>query len=241
VVRIGQFFFRYRDYIFPLFLLPLAFLLRPHITQGTSEMDIRMDIAGVAVALVGQVIRGLAIGFVYIVRGGKNRQIYADTLVEGGMFALCRNPLYVGNFLIVLGLIMVHNSPLAYLIALPFFAFVYYSIVRAEEVFLTDRFGVEYQKYCRRVPRFVPRLRGLFAPFHGLRFDWKKLIRKEYGTTFAWVGGMLLLFIWEDAANRNLQVRTANSYKLIEIAWVLLICGYVTARILKKRGVLGSG
>jgi hypothetical protein len=200
-----------------------------------------MDIAGVIVALVGQVIRALAIGFVYIVRGGRNRQIYADTLVDGGMFALCRNPLYVGNFLIVLGLVMVHNSPWAYIIALQFFEFVYYSIVRAEEAFLSDRFGLEYQKYCKRVPRFLPRPQGLLAPFHGLRFDWKKLIRKEYGTTFAWMGGMLLLFVWEDTANRGLHVRDAGSYTLIEVAWVVLILAYLTARILKKRGALGSG
>src|SRR5678815_5444661 len=63
-----------------------------------------MALAGLLIALSGQVLRAVTIGLEYIIRGGRNRQVYAEKLVTGGMFAHCRNPLYVGNFLVLVGL-----------------------------------------------------------------------------------------------------------------------------------------
>ncbi len=100
-----------------------------------------MDAIGILVSLLGQSLRVLVIGLVYITRGGQNRQVWANALVDTGMFAHSRNPLYLANLLLFLGLAIVHNGWAMYLIVVPFFVFAYVCIVAAEEQYLYGRFG----------------------------------------------------------------------------------------------------
>jgi hypothetical protein len=46
---------------------------------------------GLVVTITGQLIRGITIGLAYIIRGGKDRPVYAEDLVTEGMFNHCRN------------------------------------------------------------------------------------------------------------------------------------------------------
>ena len=169
--RVGQVIFRVRDVLFPVVLLTVAFGTRPRITGGDMSLDHWTDVAGALVSLTGQTFRVLVIGLVYITRGGQNRQVWADALVNRGMFAHSRNPLYVANLLLFLGLAIVHNGWAMYLIVLPFFVVAYVCIVAAEEAYLVERFGAAYAEYRRRVPRWMPSLRGLlrYAARHGVR------------------------------------------------------------------------
>jgi hypothetical protein len=146
------------------------------------------------VSLAGQALRIVVIGLAYIKRGGRQKTITADRLVCEGVFAHSRNPLYLANFLMVSGLLLIWNSPWAYLIVLPSLGIAFLSIVRAEEEFLSRRFGAEYAEYCSRVPRFLPRLRDFRQTLAQFDFDWRRVIRKEYGTTFALVSVILALF-----------------------------------------------
>ena len=118
--------------------------------------------AGFAVASVGELLSVAVIGFAYIIARRPDRRIFADSLVQTGIFAHSRNPLYLGNLLIVAGLAIMHGSWWFYLVGLPFFVFAYMSPSSApEEDFLGQKFGGEYEDYCRRVNRFIPSLRGL--------------------------------------------------------------------------------
>src|SRR5262245_51652081 len=184
LARAGHFLFKSRDLLFPLVLLLIGLGTRPRLARGDIRADHLMDAVGLLVALSGQVLRGLVIGLVYITRGGQNRQVWANSLVDGGMFAHSRNPLYVGNLLIIFGLALVHNGWAMYLIALPVFLFVYAAIVSAEEEYLSQRFGEAYVDYCQRVPRWWPSSRGMVDTIQTGDFDWLKVLRKEYGTPF---------------------------------------------------------
>jgi hypothetical protein len=175
----------------------------------------------------------------YIKRGGKKKKIYADRLVQEGFFAHCRNPLYVGNILIMAGLIMVHHSVWMYALALPFFLFSYFAIVMAEERFLRGKFGPEYDRYCRRVPRFIPRLRGLGRTMRGMKFDWKKVVRMDYGTAFTWASCAIGLLMWKGIANFGYAAEREEIRAMIGV-WVLVLIGYIVARVLKKTGTLDS-
>jgi protein-S-isoprenylcysteine O-methyltransferase Ste14 len=240
LIRIGHFFFRTRDLVFPIVLLALAFGTRPLVIGGDWQLDRWLDAAGFAVAMSGQLLRAAVIGFAYITRGGRNRRIHADSLVQEGIFAHSRNPLYLGNILIVVGLAIVHGSPWFYLVGIPFFVFAYLAIVSAEEDYLTRRFGRAYEEYCRRVNRFVPSMRGLRSTLEHMTFDWKKVVRKEYGTTFAWMSGMLALAVLERAVTPGARL-VPRTVQTIGIIWAILALAYVTARILKLRGALGTG
>lgn len=236
--RAGHFFFKFRDLFFPLVLLLIGLGTMPRLARGDVRLDHLMDTVGFLVSMVGQVLRVLVIGLVYITRGGQNRQVWANALVDGGMFAHCRNPLYVGNVLVILGLAIVHNGWAMYLVAVPFFIFAYAAIVSAEEEFLRSKFGDAYVQYCQRVPRWVPSLSGLGQTIGSGRFDWLKVLRKEYGTPFGWISGFLLLLVWE---HQSPSAPSMSAFELRAIvgAWSVLAAAYIVTRTLKLRGYIG--
>jgi protein-S-isoprenylcysteine O-methyltransferase Ste14 len=240
LIKVGNFFFKFRDYLFPLVFLPLAIGTRPRVFVDEPRRELAMDALGIAIALAGQTLRAVVIGLAYIQRGGKNKQIYASSLVTNGIFAHSRNPLYLGNLLIVVGLTLLHNGAWMYAIALPFFFFVYMAIVAAEEKFLRNEFGAEYDDYCRRVPRFLPRLEGIGETLRSMTFDWKRLVRKEYGTFFSTASGVLGLLVWEKISTFGYGAVSAE-VRTIGFLWAACMLGWITARVLKKTGQLGHG
>ncbi len=84
------------------------------------------------------------------------------------------------------------------------------------------------------------RFGGMRKTLEGMRFDWKKLIRKEHNTTFYWVGGALMLIVWEHAANFGIEASEQAATRC-GITWLLVVLAYATARVLKKRKRLGNG
>ena len=220
-------------------LLSVAFGTRPRIAGGDVRLDHLMDAVGALVSLSGQLLRVLVIGLVYITRGGQNRQVWANALVDGGMFAHCRNPLYFANLLLILGLAIVHNGWAMYLMCVPFFVLAYACIVSAEEQYLHGRFGDAYVEYCRRVPRWIPSLRGLSSTLQGTHFDWLKVLRKEYGTPFAWLSGLLVLLVWEHVGASAAPIGRVE-LGAIMATWIVLAIGYLIARTLKLSGRLGT-
>lgn len=239
LINIGQFFFKYRNFISPIVFISIALLFRPRMLLGDARWDAAMDLAGIAMVLAGQVLRAAVIGFAYIKRGGKDAQVYAASLVQEGFFAHCRNPLYFGNFLMFLGMFVILNSPAGYAIGIPFFAFLYWTIVLAEEDYLGAKFGQTYEQYCRRVNRFVPDLRGLRKTLSGSRYDWRQLIRKEYGTIFTTASVVLGLLAWESIIFRG-YAQARRELAVLAGAWIVVCIGYAISRFMKKQGVLAS-
>ena len=80
-------------------------------------------------------------------------------LLTEGIYARVRNPRYVGVTFAVVAVAFFTNYLLSYLL-IPATVLGLYLIVILEERELCDRFGAEYQSYCDRVPRFVPKLRS---------------------------------------------------------------------------------
>jgi protein-S-isoprenylcysteine O-methyltransferase Ste14 len=239
LTRAGHVLFKVRDALFPVVLLLIAFGTWPRLAGGNMDADHRLDAVGLLVSLSGQALRALVIGLVYITRGGQDRQVWANTLVDGGMFAHSRNPLYVGNLLIIAGLAIVHNGWAMYLVALPLFILVYLAIVSAEEEYLHGRFGGAYDAYCRRVPRWLPSLRGLPQTIRAGSFDWLKVLRKEYGTPFAWGTGFLVLLVWEHQSPGAPPMGSLE-WRWIAGTWTAGAVAYLVTRTLKLRGYIGS-
>lgn len=77
-------------------------------------------------------------------------------LVNHGPFAWSRNPLYVGNFLIWMGVITISGVLWFLPVAILLFAVEYFYIVRYEEGVLESIFGKEYLEYKQRTPRWIP-------------------------------------------------------------------------------------
>lgn len=240
MIALGRFFFKYRDFVVPAVLIALAYFIKPDVYEGHEHLNLVLNSVGIAIALSGQILRAVVIGFAYIKRGGKDKEVYADTLQQGGLFAHCRNPLYVGNLLMLLGLILVHGAPLFCAIATAYVLLVYISIVANEEQYLRGKFGEEYVDYCRRVPRWWIKFGGMGKTLEGMHYDWGRLVRKEYGTIFTGVSGILAMLAWESVANYGYP----ESKPLIRIllgVWAGVIIAWIIARVLKKKtDVLGT-
>jgi protein-S-isoprenylcysteine O-methyltransferase Ste14 len=234
----GHFFFKYRDFLFPVVFFGLAATSRPRLFLGSQAADLALDALGVVIALAGQWLRAAVIGYAYVRRGGKNKQVYADSLVQEGFFAHSRNPLYLGNFMALLGFSLIYHSLLVEAVGIPFFAFAYLAIVAAEEDYLRRHFGEVYEDYCRRVPRFLLSFSGLSATLASMRFDWRRLIRKEYGSTFAGATCILALLLWE-AYRLSGEDAFRERAMVVGPLWIVLLVGYLLARRLKKTGRLG--
>jgi protein-S-isoprenylcysteine O-methyltransferase Ste14 len=77
-----------------------------------------------------------------------------DALVTTGIFAISRNPIYVGFALVLIGQFLVFPNwvPLVYVVA---GVLLFHRQVLREEHFLRQHYGHEYEEYCRRVRRYV--------------------------------------------------------------------------------------
>jgi protein-S-isoprenylcysteine O-methyltransferase Ste14 len=195
-IAIGNFFFRYRNALFPLIMVVVALALHPQVMFHNSMVDRLLVFTGLALALLGQTVRLITIGFEYIHRGGKDGQVYAGRLVRGGVYGITRNPMYVGNALIAIGMTMYFGSPWGYLVVIPFFLFVYQAIIAAEESYLREKFGSEYEDYENSVNRFVPKLSRVHESFAGMRFDWRRSVKKDLGTIVGLTIGLIMVPVW---------------------------------------------
>jgi protein-S-isoprenylcysteine O-methyltransferase Ste14 len=228
MVRLGNFLFHYRNMLFPVFYFML-FIPSPKVFK---VLAIPVTV-GFLVALTGQVIRIATIGLVYIIRGGKNRRIYAEGLVTEGIFSHCRNPLYAGNILIIAGLGIMSNSWLFIALIFPLFLLFYQAIVRAEEEFLHSKFGEAYEQYKKETNRWIPDLKGLRNTMSSMRFNWKRVILKEYNTTYIWMSGAVMLVV-KDIYQLEGITTTLHTWSIFAIILLFLLSCYLFVRYMKK-------
>lgn len=236
MVSIGNFFFRYRNVLF-IFLYLALFIPSPRIFTENAlgqYFYIWPITLGLVITVSGQLIRGLTIGLAYIVRGGQNKRVYAENLVTEGVFRHCRNPLYVGNILMLLGVGILSNSILFVGILMPLFLFIYQAIVLAEENFLRNKFGKDFEMYCQRVNRWWINWKGIGQTFKGMQFNMRRWILKEYNTQFIWLVGitLILLIYYPQITSNDNDLRNI----LIAIFLAALTLIYLFVRYLKKSG-----
>ena len=232
LVRVGNFFFHYRNFIFPFALL---FVLLPGAPMFANPMH--AVVLGFVVAGLGQLVRGTTIGFKYIIRGGKNRRVYAADLVTEGIYGHCRNPMYVGNVLIFSGIALACNTWTTVLLAVPFGVFIYVAIIAAEEDFLRRKFGEAFDAYCRDVPRWLPRLAGLGATLNSMEYKWRRVVVKEYGTPFGWITFICLIAAVHLWRMQRLDIHDGAGQVLLWV-WGVTFVLWAVARVLKKTNTL---
>ncbi len=234
MIKIGNFFFKYRNILF-IFLYLLLFVPSPDLFSPKLFGDhywIWPILIGLFITISGQAIRGATIGLAYIVRGGKEGKVYAEDLVTTGIFHHCRNPLYVGNVLMLFGVGVLANSLIYTFVVMPVFFFIYQAIVLAEENFLRSKFGESFNAYCKRVNRWVPNFAHIADTFSSMEFKWKRWILKEYNTQLVWLVGitMILLIKYPQLTDSNERLRNT----LLAIILPVLGVTYLFVRWLKK-------
>jgi len=239
MISIGNFFFKYRNNLF-IFLYLLLFVPSWPIFSADKfgpKYYLIPIIFGLLVTFSGEIIRGVTIGLAYIIRGGKDKKVYAEKLVTEGIFKHCRNPLYVGNILMLLGVGILSNSLFYVGIVMPIFLFIYQAIVLAEEKFLRNKFGSEFDLYCQKVNRWLISFNGISATMNEMRFNYKRWLLKEYNTLLVWLIGIaaIILFKYPELVP---DTNVRNSVFAVIVIVLGVIYGYV--RYLKKSGKMSD-
>ncbi len=150
--------YRWRRRAITLILVPaivLACLSQPLIPQGSLAALVVRVVAWLAFLAGG----GLRLWATLYIGGRKS-----ESVITEGPYSICRNPLYVGTFLIGVALALFLQSLLV-LVAVVLGMAVYASgTIPAEEVFLGEKFGAPYSDYLRRTPRYLPSFRLYRSP-----------------------------------------------------------------------------
>jgi len=182
-IKLGDFLFKYRNAVFPFLIVTLFVAFRPiEWTFAGEPQEQLKNVIAILVVLAGLGLRAAVIGLAYIKRGGVDKKVYADRLVSEGFFAACRNPLYLGNMVVYLGIFLMHGNPLLILLGTGLFLVIYSAIIAAEEHYLLGKFGDVYRDYMASVPRWSIRIAVLRAEMRRMRFDWRLVLAKDYST-----------------------------------------------------------
>ena len=153
---------------------------------------------GGAVTLAGELVRYWGVAYA----GGLTRvtTVGAPEVVVAGPYAYVRNPLYLGNIVMYLGIGIMSNALLPWLpiVAGAYFAFQYSMIVSLEEEFLEREFGAAFLEFKKNVPRFVPRVARYKSPVQeSQKPNWSGALRSERRTLQALVlTALILLVLW---------------------------------------------
>jgi len=226
MVKLGNWLFRVRNFLFPVFYL-LLFIPSPEIFNNYRTAII----IGLIISLCGEGIRSLVMGLVNIQHGGRDRTIYSSALITGGIFSHCRNPLYIGNILILLGLGVMANSMVFLLLMMPLFIFFYQAIVIAEEDYLEKSFGKSYLDYKSKVNRWLPDLSGIGRTFSSMRFSLQRVLIKEYNSTYLWMSGAVLVVAKQYWIHHH---SPGPEFPVFIGALIFLLTCYLSIRYMKK-------
>jgi len=198
LIKFGSRLFHYRNILFPVFYVTL-FIPSPVVFPDYT----RAILLGSLFSLAGIITRCTTTGLVYIIRGGSKRQIHAETLVTGGVYQICRNPMYLGNILLITGFGLFSNSIISLTIFTPLFIIIYFAIIKAEENFLLQRFGKQFEEYKNSSYALLPKLSNTRKAFAGHRFNYKRVINKEHNLVFLYATGMLLILWYQHLLTRE--------------------------------------
>lgn len=231
LAREGAWLFRWRSYL-PLLLGPyLAWELVGRGLLAGEAIDRAMVCAGVAIASIGEALRLYVSAHAPTGTSGRNtRRLKAFSLVTTGANSLCRNPLYLGNFLIVFGVLAVLGEVGILAVYSLAFGLYYERIIAGEEAYLLGQFGEEFRRYVAETTTFIPRLSS-YRPAR-LKGDWKRMIRREYTTITAIVCAFAGFLTLRDAC-RSLALPDRLSWYHITAAAVLVV--YAVMRLIKKK------
>ena len=159
--------------------IPLGFFAMPLFVLTVKPTFLSLGL-GAPMALFGLAFRTAASGSLR-----KNK-----ALARHGLYRLCRNPLYFGSFVLLVGFTVMGGRWIHLATFPPLFLFVYDGIIQKEEIWLATKFPEEFPSFLISTPRFFPHS----LPWTDLRrdlredFQWQLVFKhREYE---AWIGAL---------------------------------------------------
>ena len=234
----GGFLFRWRG-VLPLLLIPVVLAA---LAEGAAVerllgegLDDLWTYGCIILSLTGYALRCATVGFAPAGTSGRNaRSQRASALNTTGLYSIVRNPLYLGNFIVILGLALV--TSVWWLVVIVVLAYCLYieRIVAAEERFLASKFGADYTAWADRTPAFWPRLGNWQPPAEN--FSLRTVLRKENNSVIILATSYAGL---EAVADLLVEVEPLKAWVTADYVCVLLLLVsvpvFVILQLLKKR------
>ena len=178
--NVRRFIFKMRGGIWTLLFIAILFMVR----KSTPERIL----ISIAVIILGQLWRCWSAASIGLYRG---ENVKALKLAVIGPYAIMRNPLYFGNFIIGLGWSIIAGKWAVLIFAVSFYVLYVLAIIPHEENFLRSKFGLEYEEYCKRVKMFWPST----LKFEDVKasVDWGIVKRSEIHTIISTIIGTIII------------------------------------------------
>lgn len=224
----GNWLFRWRSYL-PLALAPL--LVGALVDAGfAGQSPAPWDLVCLGISFLGLGVRVLVAGHAPAGTSGRNvAKQEAWSLNRTGMYSAVRHPLYLGNFLMALGVVLFLRSPWFALTFSLLYWLYYERIMFAEEAFLRRAHRAAYEKWAMKTPAVMPCFRAYKPPV--LPFSLRTVLRREYPGFFGLAFSFALL-----ASARSFL--SAGRVDPGTFWWVFLGVGavlYLVLRTLKRK------
>lgn len=226
----GSWLFRHRSYL-GLTGLPLLLACFASFTYFGQEhtWDELWNAFCMLVSLSGLALRVMTVGHVPKRSSGRNtRTQVASSLNTTGVYSVVRHPLYLANYIMVLGIALFFHT--WWVVALVTCACVLYyeRIIFAEELYLSTCFGEDFKRWAAATPTVIPNLALWKRP--KLPFSWRSVLRREYtGLALVTTIFPLLEVTGDSVAEKRLR---------LDWPWLVLaalgVLAYLVLRSLKK-------
>lgn len=234
----GALLFRWRSYL-PLVIAPIALvaLMEGELAEmwfGEAAAESYQALCAL-LSLGGLAIRWATVG--WAADGTSGRNVHgqrAASLNTTGTYSVVRNPLYLGNFVAIMGIVM--STMVWWFVAIVALLYWLYieRIIAAEEAFLSEKFGTEYEAWAERTPAFLPRLSQWRRP--GTPFRVRKVLRKEFYGVMAIASGFFAIEVVADLIVERESLAEWVREDWLEIALYLLVVGlFLIMLTLKKK------
>lgn len=232
--RSGSWLFRWRSYIPLVVIVPMLIAMNQFEYVGhRHELQEVWSFFCMTISFAGLAVRMATVGHAPDGTSGRNtRSQIAAQLNTTGWYSVVRHPLYLGNFVIWLGVSMFYLTWWLTTIFVLLYWIYYERIMLAEEQFLRRTFGQAYLDWADATPAIVPDFRLWRRP--ELSFSWRTVLRREYCGAFAIVAAFYVLEISEHlVVERSLVFET--HWTIIFFVALLL---FLTLRTLKRNATV---
>ncbi len=229
--RNGSWLFRHRSYL-PLLMIPVFLACLPSFKYlgASHKLNEVWQVFCLMISLSGLAVRIITVGRAPLGTSGRNtREQVAHTLTTTGMYSVVRHPLYLGNYLVLIGMALWPRVWWLPVFTSCLFAFYYERIMLAEEAFLRERFGDAFETWAAETPAFIPRLRG-WKP-SAVTFCWRTVLQREYNAFILIIG---VFFVFDLIGDCFAEKRWHLNYGWFSLFLACFVV-FATLRTLKKR------
>lgn len=224
----GNILFKYRSIIPFFILIPILFYIYRFPNYFFSSIPY-WTYCCISISLFGELIRIITVAYVPEGTSGRNtKKQRAKYLNTTGIYSTVRHPLYLGNFVIWVGILMYFFNLWLFIITSLIYILYYERIMFTEELYLLKRFGNRYNIWSNKTPMIIPSITWYEKSNNS--FSIRTIFLREYTGLFGLFIGFTLLEAFKSFCKFGY---ISISFEWIIISIIALIL-YISFRSLKK-------